>query len=1032
MNVSEPFIRRPIGTFLLAAGLTLMGVVSYFFLPVANLPNVDFPTIRVSASLSGANPEVMAATVAAPLERHIGAIPGVTELTSTSALGSMNLAVQFELSRNIDDAARDVQAAITAARADLPTGLSRDPTLRKLNPAAQPVMTLTLTSTSRPGSELYDIADLIVSTRIAQVPGVAEVSVSGSEQPAYRVLVDPAALQTRGIGMEQVRTAITSASSLAPLGSFDGTDNSISIGSNGQITGLGDLGSIVLKSDSSNVVRLSDVAKVEAGTRNSRTAGGYNRQSAVTLQVQKTTEANIVETVDAVRELLPELNVLIPADTTLTVTNDRTNMIRASIDELQLTLGVSVLLVMIVVYVFLRRGAATAAAGITVPLSLAGTVALMWASGFSINNMSLLALTVSVGFVVDDAIVMIENCYRRMEEGFNPYEAALLGAKQIGFTVISISLSLIAAFIPILFMGGITGRMLREFSLTLTYAVLASAVVSVTVTPMICGRFIRHASRARETRFDRLVEPLLDGLTRGYARSLNWAFRARWLMLLVTILAMAVTVGLYVAIPKALLPRGETGMLIGSARAAPDTSFEAMQRINDRALAVILADPDVDGVSWSVGTSGYGAGNQVRYFVNLRSTDERKLTAAEVVDRLRPELAKILEAQVFLFAPQEISIGARSTRSPYQVTMWSTDLEQLGEWVPRVTQRIRGVPGVVDVNTDREQGGPEVMLTIDRVRAATLGVNVRDINAVLNDSFSQRQVVTLYRPRNQYKIILEVDPALQRDANGLKHLYVTGTDGAQVPLTSLVTMGTSTAPLVVNHQGQFPSVTISFNLAEGVELSTVTPDIGEALNELHMPEAVHVEFAGDAGNLQETQSSQVVLLVAALVTVYLVLGILYENLVHPITILSTLPSAGLGALLILTVTGTPLSLIALIGIMLLIGIVKKNGIMLVDFAVEAERDRGLSAEAAIREACVERFRPITMTTLAALLGALPLLLATGAGSELRWPLGLTITGGLVMSQILTIYTTPIIYLMLDSLRPRARRERRLRRALLGS
>ncbi|MET0746351.1 MAG: efflux RND transporter permease subunit [Microvirga sp.] len=1017
MNVSEPFIRRPIGTALLAVGLLLAGLVAYAFMPVASLPSVDFPTIRVSATLPGADPEVMAATVAAPLERHLGTIAGVTEMSSTSALGSSNIAIQFDLSRNVDDAARDVQAAITAARADLPSSLSQEPLLRKFNPAASPILSLTLTSGNRVASELYDIADLIVSSRIAQVPGVAEVTVGGAEQPAFRVAVNPTALQSRGIGLEAVRTAIANATSLSPTGRFDGPDTSILIATNAQLRRIEDFSGIILKSDAGNVVRLTDVASVEAATRNSRTAGGYNRQPAVTLMVQKTSEANVVETVGRVRALLPELNRLIPADTSLSVVNDRTTMIQASVDELELTLGASALLVMLVVFVFLRRAVPTAAAGITVPLSLAGTVALMWLSGFSLNNLSLLALTISVGFVVDDAIVMIENCTRNMEAGLRPYQAAILGARQIGFTVIAISLSLIAAFIPILFTGGVTGRILQEFSLTLAYAVITSAVVSLTVTPMICGRFIRNPPRPRETALDRLIEPVLERVDALYARTLDTAFRYRKLMLLVTFAALGLTIGLYITLPKSLLPRGDTGLIMGFARASPDTSFLAMTRINERVMDVLMADPDVSGVSSSVGGSGFGSGNQVRYFLNLKPLAERQ-GAEEIITRLRPRLAEILEAQVSLFPPQEITIGARGGRSQYQVTLWSTELQELATWVPRAVQQMRGVPGILDVNTDREQGGPEAYVRIDRLRAANLGVSVRDVTAALNDSFSQRQVATLYRSRNQYRIILEVDPNLQRDAGGLNRLFVSGADGTQVPLSAVATIEASSAPLVVNHQRQFPSVTISFNVAEDAELGVVTPAIAQALAELHMPDEIHVEFAGDAGEANQTQSSQTLLIIAALVTVYLVLGILYENLIHPLTILSTLPSAGLGALLTLLATGTSLSLIALIGIMLLIGIVKKNGIMLVDFAIDAERTRGLSPEAAIRAACLERFRPITMTTLASLLGALPLVFATGSGAELRWPLGITIIGGLSLSQLLTIYTTPVIYLMLDRLKPR--------------
>ncbi|MGO4707320.1 efflux RND transporter permease subunit [Microvirga sp. 2MCAF38] len=1016
MNFSEPFIRRPIGTLLLAVGLLLAGAVAYGFLPVASLPSVDFPTVRVSASLPGANPETMAATVAAPLERHLGTIAGVTELTSTSSLGSTNIAVQFDLSRNVDDAARDVQAAITAARADLPSSLSREPTVRKLNPASIPVMMLIMTSKTRSASELYDIADLVVGTRIAQVPGVADVNVGGSEQPAFRVAVDPGALQARGLGLENVRTAITSASALAPMGRFDGPDNSVLIGTNSQIQTIEDFNTIVLKSSEGRIVRLTDVANVQAATRNRLSAGGYNKQPAVTLTIQKTSEANVVETVANIRKLLPEIQNLIPADVTLFVMNDRTKMINASIDELQFTLGASVALVMFVVFVFLRRGAAIVAAGVTVPLSLAGTLALMWASGFSLNNMSLLALTISVGFVVDDAIVMIENCYRNMEAGLRPYQAALAGSRQIGFTVISISISLIAAFIPILFMGGVTGRILREFALTLTYAVAVSAVVSLTVTPMICGRFIRRLPKPRETVSDRIIEPVLDAVTRLYAASLNRAFHHRWLMLLVTLGAIGLTGYLYVTLPKSLMPQSDTGLIVGFARASPDTSFQAMNRISERVTDILMSDPGVEGVSYSVGGSGYGANNQVRFFLNLKPPAERGVSTFEIITRLRPKLAAVVEAQVTLFPPQEISIGARSSRSQYQVTLWSTDLADLTRWVPQAVQRVRSIPGILDVNTDREQGGPEVFVRIDRVQAARLGVAVRDINNVLNNAFSQRQIVTLYGERNQYKVILEVDPRLQRDATGLNQLYVTASGGKQIPLSTVASLETSSAPLVVNHQGQFPSVTISYNLADDMALGEASDQIALAIAGLHMPESVHVQFAGDAATLAQNQTSQVFLIFAAIVAVYLVLGILYENLIHPLTILSTVPSAGLGALLALKLTGTSLSLLALIGIMLLIGIVKKNGIMLIDFALEVERKRGVSPEIAIREACIERFRPITMTTLAALLGALPLILSSGAGSEIRAPLGITIIGGLIMSQFLTVYTTPIIYLMLDRLR----------------
>jgi len=845
------------------------------------------------------------------------------------------------------------------------------------------------------------------------------VQVGGAQEPAIRVTADPAALKARGIGLEDVRGAISEANNRLPLGRVEGDARAFEITTDGPLRTTEDFAAIVVKAEGSRIVRLSDVATVRESTSNRLSAGWFNKDPAVLMILQKTAEANVVETVDGIRALLPQVQKLVPADVKISVLSDRTSTIRRSVEDLEITLMAAIALVTLVVFIFLRRLVPTTAAMLAVPLSLAGTVILMWFSGFGLDNISLLALTISVGFVVDDAIVVIENCYRNMEKGLPPAAAALAGARQIGFTIISISLSLIAAFIPLLFMGGIMGRVLQAFSWTLCYAIAISALVSLTLTPMICGRFMRRLPRPRETWLDRRIEPMLDGMTRAYARSLEFALDHRWLMLATTLIALALTVQLFIVVPKDFVPRGDTGLIFGSTRAAPDISYDALIELHREVTDIVLEDPDVVSVGASVGgTSGWGSSNTGRFYVTLRPEEEREATALQIIDRLRLKLRAVPAAEVSMFPAQEIQMGARGARSNYQITLWSVSLEDLAEWAPKVVARARAIPGLVDVTTDREQGGPEAYLTIDRVAAARLGVSVRDINAALNNAFSQRQVSTIYRDRNQYRVILEIDPRLQRDISGLSRIFVSSRNGPQVPLSAVARVSMASTPLVVNHQGQFPSVTVSFNLAEDATLDEALARIIPAIEELRMPDSINIQLAGDTQQLQQQQTAQPLLILAALIAVYIVLGILYEDLIHPLTILSTLPSAGLGALLTLHATGTPLSLIALIGIILLIGIVKKNGIMMVDFALEAERRRGLSGEEAIRAAAIERFRPILMTTLAAMLGAVPLLIADGPGSELRAPLGLTIVGGLAVSQVLTVYTTPAIYLWLDKLRRR--------------
>ncbi|MFA6264577.1 MAG: efflux RND transporter permease subunit [Pseudolabrys sp.] len=1020
MNFSWPFIRRPIGTTLLAIGLFLTGAVAYDFLPVASLPSVEFPTISVTATRPGADPNIMAATVAAPLERRLGEISGVTELTSTSSQGSTRINVQFDLSRNADGAARDVQAAINAAMTDLPSDLPSVPTFRKMNPAAAPILILALTSKTMAGSAIYDAADSIIVQRLSQVEGVADVTVAGSEQPAIRVRVDPDRLAAAGVTLEQVRTSIANSNAQGALGSFEGAKRAVTIGINNQLRQPPEYDPIVVKTVNGNVIRLGDIASIQPSVRNTRSAGWYNRDPSVLLIITKQADANVIDTVDRIYELLPELRQWIPAGLNIEVLTDRTQTIRASVQDMQLTLAASALLVMLVVFLFLRRTAATLAAGITVPLSLAGTCAAMWAAGFSIDNLSLMALAVSIGFVVDDAIVMIENMFRFMERGYRPLRAAMLGAKQIGFTVVSISVSLIAAFIPLLFMGGIVGRLFREFSVTLAFSIAVSTVVSLSVTPMICAYFVREPPDKSATWLDRRVEGVLSRMVRFYDRTLTFVLEHRALALIVFVTTIALTVGFFIKVPKGYFPQDDTGLIFGGTQASTDISYAAMEKLQLQAMDVVLADPAVAGLGSSVGASGFSASvNRGRLFISLKSLEERgNVSTQAVLARLRTRLGQIPGIRVFLVPAQDLRVGARQSDSSYQFTLWSADIDALQTWVPKVVARAQQIPELTDVTTDREQGGLQVDIKIDREAAARLGVSIQDIDNALNNSFSQRQISTIYTQRNQYRVILEVSPKFRRDPSDLLNVYVPGNGNAQIPLSAVANIERGIAPLVVNHQGQFPSVTVTYNIKPGVAIEQATAALSQAVAELHMPDSIRADAAGDVKAFQQSANAQVLLLVAALIAVYIVLGILYESLVHPLTIISTLPSAGLGALLALDLFGAELTVIAFIGIILLIGIVKKNGIMMVDFALEGERERGLSPMQAIHEACLARFRPILMTTLAAMLGALPLILATGPGSELRRPLGITIIGGLLVSQILTLYTTPVIYLWLDKLHHR--------------
>ena len=1018
MSFSEIFIRRPIATSLLAIGLFILGGVAFFLLPVAPLPQVDFPTISVRAQLPGADPETVAATVAAPLERRLGEIPGVSEITSSSGQNSTGITVQFNLDRDIIAAARDVEAAINASGADLPVDLPTPPTYRKVNPSDAPILILAVSSATLDPGKLYDACDTILAQRISQVDGVSQVTTSGADKPAVRVRVNPGALAAAGLGFEDVRTAIQQANVTQPLGGIDGLQQAQTITANDQLNTAADYGSLILRSSNGAITRLADVASVIDGVGNDKQAAWFNKGKAVLVIIQKQVNANVIDTVDQIKAQLPQLERWMPAGTTVSVLNDRTVTIRASVSDVELSLLISIVLVIMVVFVSLGRITPTLAASVTVPLSLAGTFGAMWLLGYSLDNISLMALTISVGFVVDDAIVMIENIARHVEQGKSRMAGAIAGAKEITFTVMSISVSLVAVFIPLLFGGGIIGRLFREFAVTLTVAIAISAIVSITVTPMVYAHLQFRPSGRGALGFLQFGQRAFTWSEKQYERGIVWTMRHRHLMMIVMLATIVATGWLYVIVPKGFFPQQDTGMITGVTEGRTDISFQAISDRHQKVLATILSDPAVQAVGSFVGVGGFiTTGNQGRMFISLKPLDQRHATADQVINRLRPKLAKIEGVNVFLQAGQDIRVGGRSSKAQYQFVLWTESLADLRHWTPIMIDQLKKTPGLFDVSSDQDAAGQQVNLVIDRDAAMRMGVAVEDIDQVLEDAFAQRQVSTIYTQRNQYTVVLEVDPADQQGPSALKNIFLKSSSGTAIPLSAVARFESGVAPVSLTHQGQFPAATLTFNLGPGASLGDAANHIADAARAIRMPASIHTEFAGNAKAFTDFVSTQPVLIGSALLAIYIVLGVLYENLLHPITIISTLPSAGIGALLALIATGNDFTLIAAIGIILLMGIVKKNGIMLVDFAIDGERNRGLTAEEAIMEACRTRFRPITMTTLAAILGALPLALGGGNGSELRHPLGVAIIGGLFVSQFLTLFTTPVVYLALAKLVP---------------
>ena len=1024
MNPSRPFILRPVATSLLMAALLLSGAIAYKQLGISALPEVDYPTIQVVTFYPGASPDVAASAITAPLERQFGQMPGLNQMTSVSSDGSSIITLQFALNLNIDVAEQEVQAAINAAQTFLPTDLPAPPIYSKSNPADAPVMTLAVSSKTLPLARVEDLADTRLAQKISQLSGVGLVSISGGHKPAVRVQANPTALSSYGINLDDLRTTLTQASINQAKGSFDGPHQAYQINANDQLLTSKDYQSLVVAYNNGASVMLSDVARVVDDVENTKLAAWMNKTPAIIVNIQRQPGANTIQVVDRIKQLLPQLKANLPAGIDVSVLTDRTTTIRSSVADVEFSLMLTVALVVMAIFLFLRNVRATIIPSIAVPLSLVGTLGVMYLLGFSLNNLTLMALTISTGFVVDDAIVMIENIFRYLEEGESPLNAALKGAKQIGFTIISLTVSLIAVLIPLLFMGDIVGRLFREFAVTLSVTILFSAVISLTLTPMMCSRLLKSKSDDQPSRFYEVSERVFNRVVDFYGRTLQWVLQRQKTTLLVALATLVLTIVLYVVVPKGLFPVQDTGVIQGISEAAQTISFSAMAE-KQRALAdVILKDPAVESLSSFIGIDGTNTTlNSGRVLINLKPLKERKVSASDVIRRLQPELEKIQDITLYMQPVQDLTVEDRVSRTQFQYTLEDANADELNTWAKRLVDKLRTLPQLTDVATDQQTLGSQARLVIDRVTGSRLGITPLAIDNALYDAFGQRQIATLFTQLNQYHLVLETLPDFQKDPAMLDKIYVKSSSGGAVPLSTFTHFESGTAPLVINRQGQFPSVTISFNLAPGAALGQATRAIEQAQQELGMPLSVQASFQGAAASFQASLKNEPWLILAAIVTVYIVLGVLYESYIHPITILSTLPSAGVGAILAMLLCRSELGVVALIGIILLIGIVKKNAIMMIDFALEAERNEHKKPLDAIYQACLLRFRPIMMTTFAALFGGLPLALGNGVGAELRRPLGITIVGGLLVSQVLTLYTTPVIYLFFDRLAAKFSRSR---------
>jgi hydrophobe/amphiphile efflux-1 (HAE1) family protein len=1013
MNISAPFIKRPIATWLLAFGMVLLGWTGYRMLPVSALPQVDFPTIQVTTRLPGASAETVASLITTPLERQFGLIPGLDSMTSSSSATISSITLQFNLGKNIDVAAEDVQAAINAAGGVLPQNLPYPPSYAKVNPADPPIMTLALTSDTLPITKVNDVADTLLAQKLSQISGVGRVLVEGGQRPAYRIQIDPHRLSAYGLTLEDVRSALSKANAALPKGSFEGPLQALTVGANDQITDPKQYEQAIIATRNTAPVRIRDVGRVTEGVEDAKTAGWHNGRPGVIVNIQRQPGANIVATADAIKARLPDITRAIPAGLKVSILSDRTETIRASVADVQFSMIITIILVIAVIFVFLRSLRATIIPGVALPLSLVATFAVMAVSGFSLDNLSLMALTISAGFVVDDAIVMIENIVRYLEKGCSPIEAALKGSKEIGFTIVSLTVSLVAVFIPLLFMSGVVGRLFREFALTLTVAVVVSALASLTLTPMMCGQLLRSDHRDAESgRFFKLM-------LRGYEKSLGWVMRHQTFTLWAAAGALAMTVALYVVSPKGFLPSQDTGLIIATTDARQEISFAAMSRLQRKVADAVRTDPDVRAVASFLGAGTVNpTANTGHIMIALKPRKERRASAEEIIARLAALTEPIAGASVHMRAAQDIQISTRSSRTQYEYTLTDIDVDELNEWSSKLLERMKTLPMLTDVASDQQDGGQQLLIQIDRDKAARLGVLAQAVDDSLYDAFGQRQISTIYSQVNQYKVILEVSPEFQNSPDTLNAIYVRSSNGGISPLSAFATWKRLPAALAVTRQDQFPAVTLSFNVAPGHSLGQATAAISRIERELEMPETISGSYKGDAAEFLSSLEGEPWLILAAAVVIYIVLGVLYESVIHPFTIMSTLPSAGVGALIALQITGHDLSLVALIGVILLMGIVKKNAIMMIDFALEAERAEGKHPQTAIFQASLLRFRPIMMTTMAALLGAVPLALDSGTGSELRNPLGVAIVGGLLLSQLLTLYTTPVVYLAMERLRRR--------------